>query len=168
MTKRARTFRRAMTLVEMVAAIVVLSIVGAMVLPIMSGATDAYAESVAVRRASERAGYAMERSIRLLRDAPAGAGTGEVGVASASVDSVTFTDGRGLVLRGDTLMLSTPSGESPLAAGVRGFSLGYIGADGVTSVIASPRQTQRFTIAINVDGLELRSAAMPRIRMVGP
>jgi len=156
-----------MTLVEMVAAIVVLSIVGAMVLPIMAGATDAYAESVAVRRASERAGYAMERAIRLLRDAPAGTAAGEVGIASATAASVAFTDGRGLVLRGGTLMLVTPAGETPLASGVRSLTLGFIGADGITSVVAMPRLTYRFLIGIDVDGLELRGVAMPRVRLVG-
>jgi hypothetical protein len=157
-----------MTLVEMVAAIVVISIVGAMVLPIMAGATDAYAESAAVRRASERAAYAMERSIRLLRDVPPGAIAGDLGISAAAADAVTLTDGRGLVLRGDVLMLVTPSGETPLVPGVRSFTIGYVGADGVTSVLATPRLAYRFTIALNVEGLELRSVVAPRVRMVMP
>ncbi len=166
--RRARwTTRGGVTLVEMVAAIVVVSIVGAMVLPIMAGATDAYAESAAVRRASERAGYAMERSIRLLRDVPAGASAGEIGIAGAGTDFVTFSDGRGLALRGDVLMLVTPAGETALAQGVQSFSIGYVGSDGITSVVATPRVAHRFTIALNVDGLELRSVAAPRVRMVG-
>lgn len=166
--RRTRGSRaRGVTLVEMVTAIMIVAIVGVMVLPIMNGATDTLAESANVRRTAERVGYAMERSVRLLRDVPPGTVPGELGITSAGPTSILLSDGRGLELRSGSLVLIGPEGESELAAGVSRLEIGYVGMDGRTSVTATPRLSSRFTIVIESGGFVLTCAATPRVRLVG-
>jgi prepilin-type N-terminal cleavage/methylation domain-containing protein len=158
---------RGVTLIEMVAAILIVAIIGAMVLPIMNGATDMLAESANVRRTAERVGYAMERSVRMLRDVPPGAVEGELGVTTASATAILLSDGRGIELRSGVLVLIAPEGESELARDVTRFEIGYIASDGRTSSIATPRLASRFTVVIESGGFVLSCAATPRVRMVG-
>lgn len=159
--------RRAATLVELVASITVLAVVGGASLPIISGATDAYAGAAETRRACERGAYAMERAIRLLRDAPEGASAGTVGIASATASEIVFTDGRGLRLSGDTLLLLSPGGvQSTLCEDVDAFAIACLADDGRTSTASDLSTTQRFHVEITVRSFNLRAAAFPRIKAV--
>lgn len=159
--------RRGMTMVEVICAIVVIGIVAAVVLPVIAGATDAYAGATASRDAMESVAYGLDRSVRLLRDAPPGATAGTVGIASAGVSAVTFSDGRGLELDGSTLLLVTgPNDKAPLCRKVTLFTLDYIGRDGVTSVIAAPGQTHRINIRLAAAGADLATSAFPRVGLV--
>src|SRR5262249_55413076 len=114
---------RAFTLVEATVAIIIISCTAACIVPVVFSAGDAYANSATVRRTAERGAYAMERVVRLLRDAPAGATRGTLDITSASATLVRFGDGRGAELSGTTLSLRDTSGTlSPLCDGVTTFT----------------------------------------------
>jgi len=160
--------RGAFTLVEILASIVVISVVAAVVLPVITGATDTYSNAATTRRAAERGSYAMERTIRLLRDTPEGVTTDTVGISTAAADSILFTDGRGLSLSGTTLSLRDTDGTTAaLCEDVTTFTITYFGEDGVTSTIATPNTTQRYNITIVSGGFELRSSTLARVRAMG-
>jgi type II secretory pathway pseudopilin PulG len=153
----------------MLTAIVILSIIAAMVMPVIAGASDAYARATATRRTAERAAYAMERIVRMLRDVPEGASHGTVGISLAQASRVRFTDNRELELTGGSLYQTDASGHRVvLCAGVDALTIGYLAQDGVTSTLASPSTTQRFNVSITVGGFDLRTAAMARVRVVNP
>lgn len=159
---------RGATLVEMIVSITVLAVVASVALPVIHGATDAFAGAATARRTSERAAYALERVTRLLRDAPAGAATGEVGIRNATTESVTFTDGRGVGLDQRQLLQTDAAGEvGVLCEDVDQFEITYVGDDGVTGVISDPRISQRFHVVLVVGGFELRTCVFPRVRVVG-
>lgn len=158
-----------MTLLEVVVTITILSVVAAVLLPVINGATDSYAAAASLRDSSERVAFALDRSIRLLRDAPVGAAPGQVGIVMAQADRVRFTDGRGLELSGSDLLLRTgASTTAPLCRGVTGFELSYFAQDGVTSTAASPADTQRIWIRISTARTSLAGSATIRARMVSP
>lgn len=159
--------RRGMTLLEVTVSITVLGIIAAVVMPLMVGATDAYANAAHLRRVSEGGLYAMDRSVRLLRDCPAGTKPGEVGISQAATGAVRFTDGRGLELSGTTLLLRAADGsQATLCEGVTLFELNYLNEDGVTSTLATPLKTQRFGVRIRTREYDLWSAAFVRERTV--
>jgi prepilin-type N-terminal cleavage/methylation domain-containing protein len=165
----ARSGRRGFTLLEATAAIIVLSVVAAVLGPVIHGAGEAYANSASVRRSAEKGAYAMERAVRLLRDTPAGATRGTVGITIASPSQVRFGDGRGLEMSGATLRLrDSGGGLADLCDNVTVFTIAYIGNDGVTDTSATPASTQRFNITIITDGFELRSSALARVRVMDP
>ncbi|GJQ28520.1 MAG: hypothetical protein HBSAPP03_04040 [Phycisphaerae bacterium] len=167
-TSNLRT-RRAATLVELVVSITILAIVAGVSMPVIAGATDAYAGAAEARRACERGAYALEKSIRLLRDAPDGDSPGTLGIASASATEIVFTDGRGLRLTGTTLSLLSPGGgSSVLCEDVDSFALTCLASDGRTSTAASLTSTQRFHVSLTVRSFSLHAAAFPRMKAVTP
>lgn len=158
-----------MTLLEVVVTITILAVVAAVILPVINGATDMYASAAGLRDSSERVAFALDRSVRLLRDAPAGATPGEVGIVTAQADRVRFTDGRGLELSGTDLLLRTAAGTTaPLCRGVTAFELSYLGEDGATSTAATPADTQRIWVRIATARTSLAGSAVIRTRMVSP
>jgi prepilin-type N-terminal cleavage/methylation domain-containing protein len=160
--------RRAFTLLEALLSIVIIAVVAAVTLPVVNGATDAYADATSARRATENVAFAMERVVRLLRDAPAGTTSNTIGVTTATANRLTFTDGTSARLSSGTLYLiaDAAAGEGTLLTNVETFDIQYIGADGVTSVLSTPSTTQRFHVTIRAGGAELRCVAFPRMRMV--
>jgi type II secretory pathway pseudopilin PulG len=120
--------------------IVIIAVIAAITLPVVTGATDNYAYAAAARRSTEEVAFAMERAVRFLRDAPAGAAANTIDIASAAPTEVIFADGTSLNLKGDQLMLTTDSGagEGLLLNGVEEFEIRYLAQDGVTDC-ATPR-----------------------------
>lgn len=155
-------------MLEMVVSVAVLAIIAAVLLPVVSGATDAYASSAATRDSAERVGYAMERCVRLLRDWPAG--TTNLNVAAATkFDGTTLvlSDGRGFTLTGTDLMLIDSTGtQSVLCRNVKSFTIGLLQADGVSNAAGDTTLTQRANITITTTTVELRSTAFLRARAV--
>lgn len=170
MNPRPPNTARAMTLIEVVASIAVLGVIAAIIMPVIAGATDAYVQAAHTRRIAESAGYALERTVRLLRDTPpAAADPATLGLAAASSSSVRFADGRGIELSGTTLNLRAADGTtSPLCRNVQTFTLDYLAANGTTSTLATPAQTHCFNITLRVEEFELRAAAFPRVRLITP
>jgi type II secretory pathway pseudopilin PulG len=161
--------RRAFTLVEATATIIIIASISAVIVPVIFSAGDAYANSASVRRTAEKGAYAMERVVRLLRDTPAGAARGTVDITIANTSQVRFGDGRGVELTGTTLNLRDTSGTlSTLCDNVTTFTIAYLGNDGTTDTSAAPTTSQRFNITIVTGGFELRSSAMARVRATDP
>lgn len=155
-----------LTLVEVICAITIIGVVAAVILPVITGATDAYATASNTRQAVDSVAFAVDRAIRLLRDVPPGTSEGAIGIANASSQSVLFTDGRGLELSSGTLLLrENATTTAPLCRNVTSFTLSYLASDGVTSALAAPTTTQRFNIRLAAAGMELRASAFPRVEL---
>jgi type II secretory pathway pseudopilin PulG len=165
----ARACRRGFTLVEATAAIIIISSISACIVPVIFSAADAYANTAAVRRSSEKGAYAMERIIRMLRDAPAGGARGTLDITIAASNKIRFSDGHGAEVSGSTLNLRAADGTlSPLCDNITTFTIDFLANDGVTSTLATPTTTQRFNVTIVTDGFELRSSALARVRVLDP
>lgn len=163
-----RLSRRAFTLLEGLLSIVIIAVIAALTLPVVTGATDNYAYAATARRSTEEVAFAMERAVRFLRDAPAGAAANTLDIASAAPTEVIFADGTSLLLRGDQLMLTADSnaGEGLLLNDVEAFEVRYLAQDGVTNCMGTPQSTHRFLVTVKAGGAELRCIAFPRVRMV--
>lgn len=163
-----RTPARGFTLVELLASIVVLAIIGAVVLPLVATATSRYRIATDQRAAVERVAYALDRVVRLIREAPAGPG-GTLDLASASADALRFGDGRGIEMASGDLVLRLPDGTTGvLCPDVDVVELRYIAADGVTDVGATdPARAWRVEVRLGAAGVELIAAAFPRVRTMG-
>lgn len=152
--------QRAFTLLELVVAMVVISIISAAVAPVIFSATDAYAAARDARATADDAAFATAALVRLIQEAPAGEGA-RLGVADADGQSILFTDGSGVRLDAETLVLLTAEGEGPLARGVRDFRLEYLGPDGRTP--ATPQDAHRVHITLTIERFTTAAAAFPRI-----
>jgi len=160
--------RAAFTLVEVVVSVVVLGVVAAVTLPLIGAVANSYSAAADVRERTERVAFALDRCVRLLREAPAGADASTVGVVSAGTDSVLLSNGRGIELSGGVLLLREGSSTAPLCRNVSSFSIGCLATDGVTSTVATPGATHSFHVALTADGVTLAGAAFPRSRMIKP
>lgn len=166
MSTRARNLRTGVTLLETVCAITVLAVISASALPVVSGAVESHSQSVLTRRQADSAAYAMERSVRMLRDVPKGSGSGTVAIASATISSITFDDGRSLSLSGGDLSLNDGTRTSVLCRSVSAFEITYLGENGTTNTLSAPTTTRRFNIRMVVGNVEFRSSAFARVWMV--
>jgi len=152
------------TLIELIAAITVMSIITVSIMPVIGAAGESYAVARQVRSSTERAGYALDRITRITRQAPVGAGNSGVGVASAGSTSLVFTDGTGVQLTGTTLEMLVP-GENPvpLCFDVSSFTVEYFGDDGVSNTILTPTQTHRFGFKVITENVEMSVVVLPRV-----
>lgn len=156
--------RRAFTLLEAVVTIVVLSVVAAVVLPVVNAAADAYNASSAVERAVDDSVYALDCITRLLREAPMGASYGQIGVAEFGEDRVVFSDGTGCRLKAGELQQRSADGSwATLCDQVEGFELIALTATG-GDASSDPTQVQVFHVRLVRLGFELRAAAFCRAR----
>jgi prepilin-type N-terminal cleavage/methylation domain-containing protein len=165
MTRLRTSPARAFTLVEMMGVIVIFATLAAVISPVALQAAGAHRRAATQRDASERAGHALERIVRLLRECPpAVEGEPAPGISAATASSITLTDGAKAELLGTTLWL-TPAGGSaaPLCADVGAFELRYRGADGVADTLANPQATQRIEIRLTASGFELRTIVFLRV-----
>lgn len=152
------------TILELLAAITVMSIISVTLLPVMSAASESYTVSRQVRSSTERAGFAIDRILRIIREAPIGDSNTGVGVTSSTSTSVQFSDGTGLQLSGTTLEMLVP-GQSPvpLCFDVDSFAIQYIGDDGISSTALTPTLTRRFDITLTTDNVTMSAIAFPRV-----
>jgi len=162
---RQDSLHRAFTLVELLGVIVIFATLAGVISPVVLEAAGAHRRAATQRDASQRAGYALERIVRLLRETPpASPGDPAPGLAVAATDHVERIDGAKVELIDSTLWLTPAAGEAaPLCQGVEAFELAYIGADGAADTVATPEATQRVAIRIVVDGFELRTVVFLRI-----
>jgi len=157
--------RRGATLLELTVTVTVLAIIASALAPVVNAAVDAYGSARNARSAAESATFALDRCTRVLREAPAGAAPGAVGITTASTARVTLADGSSIELVDDEVQLSIAGATAPIATGVTDFELRYLGEDGVSSTIGSPEDTHSVQIRIVVGGMELRGVAFCRVRI---
>jgi prepilin-type N-terminal cleavage/methylation domain-containing protein len=156
---------RAFTLIELIATMVVLAVVASVAAPIMVASSDAYADASDRRESAERVAAALERVVRILREAPATApGETTPDIVEATASSVELADGVRLELSGSTLLLTTATeAQSPLCQGVSAFVLGFLAADGVTDSSGVPTSTQRVNVRLTAGGVEARTSVFLRV-----
>ena len=163
--RRSKTINRVgFTLLELLAAVVVMSIISVTLMPVIASASDSYVVARQVRGSTERAAFALDRMTRVIRQAPIGEDETGVGILSSTASSVEFTDGSGFQLIGTTLELLVPGEDAvPLCVEVDSFEIRYIGDDGVTDVRLTPGLTHRFEIEIETQGVVMSVLAHPRV-----
>jgi hypothetical protein len=156
-----------MTLLEVMVSVVLLSIAGAAVLPVMDAAARLYAESAGTRGETGRLRYAMDRIVRVLREAPAGATPGSIGLSRLYASAVEFEDGAGLALEDGVLRIRHPDlGEGVLLTGVVAFSIVALDEDGARELRdGDAARADRFRVTLATGRAELRTAVFPRVRM---
>ena len=158
-----RPIRRGFTLPEVIATIVIVGALAAVGAPLIAELSDAHASASAQRSSSESVGVAIERVVRMIREAPTD-GSGGVDITTAGASTLLLGNGHRVELITQTLWLTVPGeAASPLLQGVSAFELAYLGADGATDTSSAPAQTQRITIRIATGNFELRSAAWIRV-----
>ena len=165
-----RPMGSAFTLVEFIGVIAIMSVLASVVAPLLLNAANAHASAVERRRASIEIGSAMERIVRVIREAPATAsGDSTPDITTAEPAHIAFGDGHVVQLVGTTLQLTIP-GESaaPLCTGVTTFELSYLGADGVTDTSTNPTDTCRIEVRLVASDVEIRTCAFVRIAMSSP
>lgn len=163
--QRRTGVHRGFTLLELVLAMIVMSVVAVIVMPVTVAATESYAQARTLRDTAESGFYAMDRVIRLIREAPAGTSTG-LDVASADASGIVFGDGRGVRLSGTDLVLVDGDTESPLLRDVGVFELTYLEADGGT-VAADAANAHRIHVRLQAAGMELAAVVFPRVWIGG-
>lgn len=153
---------RGITLVETLACVTVLAVVGATVMPVIDAVGSGYAESVAQRRTVERLSFASDRISRVLREIPAS--DGDEGLAIALIDegSIRLLNGTGVWLDGERLVLATGAGQAVLCEDVDSFTVVAMGRGGVGLTMDAPRQTRRIGFEISSGGMSMRTAVFPR------
>lgn len=167
MSVRGRDRRRGLTLVEMIATITVLGVVGATVLPVIEASGAHFAESASLRRAADRVSFAMDRISRVLREIPAAEQGGGLAIEAITASEIVLTNGTRIRLDGDRLLLEIDGRVGTVCDHVSEFEIIATGADGVTSTAASPQETRRIGIGIVAEGFSVRSAVFPRACMGG-
>ena len=158
-----RTRDRGYTLLELVVALIVISIISAAVMPVIVGATDAYAATRDARSTADDAAFAASTVVRLIQEAPGG-DTTRLAITSADAESIRFDDGTGLRLDGETLTLLTPEGNGPLARSVSTFRLIYLGPDGRTPA-EQPADAHRIHVTLTIGSFSISTAAFPRVNI---
>ena len=154
--------RSAFTLVEMIATVTVLGIIGAATLPVVEATGALYAESASMSRSVERASFAIDRLSRVLREV--GVADDRSGLAIAQITPTSFvcTNGDGVSLDQDRLMMSLNGRSATLCDGVTEFEILALGADGLTRTESDPSTTRRVFVRLVCDGIEIRTTVFPR------
>ncbi len=156
--------RKGVTLLELIAAIMVLSIIASVIMPVIVSATDGYASARSLRSSTESLAYASDQLQRIIRKAPSGAdGTG-LGVSVGTESRVAFLDGTGFELDGTSLNMLVPGGSPVLLCrGVEVFSIEYIGVDGLSDAGLEPATAHRIGFMIQKSGSVVSGMAFPRV-----
>ena len=157
---------RGITLLEMICAITVLSVIAVTVLPVINGAAENQYSAISMRRQAESAGFAMDRVVRVLRDVPLAAGAKKANITAGSATGITLSDGRAFSLSGTDLYYNDGTTNAVLCRNVTTFAITYLGDDGVTSTLSDLMNTHRFNVQIVVGDIDLRGSAYARVWMV--
>lgn len=156
---------RAFTIIELVVAMVIMSVIAGVITPVIVSATDHYAASRDLRTTVDDGGFAIDAMVRIIRETPAHP-SGGLGLMTADARSFVTSDGRGFAINETTLELITPDAVAPLARDVRSLEIIYILDDGVT-LAPSPAQAHRVHVTADIGGLRLSAVAFPRVRIGG-
>ncbi len=164
MSMNKDTTRNAFTLLELLAAIVVMAVISVVVLPVLSSASESYSTTRDIRSRTEHLAFALDRVTRMIRQAPIGTGGTGVGIQSAGTTSLIFTDGTGFELNSGKLEMIVPGEPNALLCEqVDAMEVLYLQADGVSSALAAPQQAHRIVVTLTSGQLEMSVVAHPRV-----
>lgn len=173
MHRKHKPLRRAFTLIELIAAIVVFSLVSMVFAGIMLESAEAYASASEARERGERASLAMDRIVRLIREIPENeAAPGTPDITDASATALELGNGAAVRLSGSTLILIVPDAPAPavLCTEVSAFELTYLGADGMELALGAGDTTadiHRINVRLACGQIELRTSAFLRVALGG-
>lgn len=153
------------TLIELVLSMIVFSIIASVITPVIMSATESYAAARTLRGQTEGAAFAVERVVRVLREAPGG-DTTRLGVVTATSQELEFTDGSGVRLVGSDLEVLVAGEGTPVAREVESFELLYIESDGA-AVPELNADAHRIHVEITVSGFSLSTIVFPRVNAGG-
>jgi len=154
----------AFTLLELLATVVVMCVIGAVLVPVMTSSSEAYTTTRDVRNRTEQAAHALDRMVRVVREAPIGSDATGIGVQSASATSLSFTDGTGVIYANGQLELMVPGQPNALLCdAIDDFRIDYLADDGRTSTLATPGATHRIVFTLSSGPLHLSAVAHPRV-----
>jgi len=160
------TNERGLTILELMASITIMGVIAVAIMPVIASAADAYASATQTRQETERIAFALDRCVRVLREATGTDPIGSLDIAGAASDRIVFADGRGLALSGtDLVYLETGQADAPLCRDVTVFQIDYLASDGVTDTLGTPGDTQRFNITLTSSGMTLTGSAFARARI---
>jgi len=154
---------RGFSLLELLTAATIMSIIAAVITPVIIASSDAYVETRDAKADTERVLYALERGGRLIRGIPWASDDSGIGITAAEPDRIVLESGVGLRLTGNTLEILDESGEPhPLCADVDALELVYFDEGGRTMSPVIPTQVHRVAIRVTSGGVTLSTHAMPR------
>lgn len=161
-----RNHRTGFSLLELVATMLVLSIVSVVLAPVITSATDSYATAREGRDISDETAFALATIVRVWREAPSG-DVERLAIIAADTRSVEFGDGTGLRLNAGTLERIEADGAFPVVRRVDDLRFDYVGADGRTAA-DQPSQAHRIHITLTVRGFTMTAVAFPRVQGMEP
>jgi|GEM_PF-1871598 len=157
------TQRSGFSLLELLVASIVMSIICVVVMPVIMSSTDAYAVARDTRSDTDRVLYALERAARIVREAPFAADESGLSVQTANSTQFILTNGSGFRLSGTDFELLKPGGQaSLLCEDVTGIQLTYFDDSGNPLVIVNPAQVHRVNLRIESGLVVLEMYALPR------
>jgi len=164
MRTKNRPDRAAFTLLELVTAMTIMAIIGAVVMPVIVSASDTYAASREARASTERVLHALDRFARLVRRAPWAEDDSGLGVGVAQGERLEFEDGTGMRLDADTLVILDESGVAhALCTRIDAIEFLYLDAHGDAMDPVVPERIHRIGVRITSGGFTLSAYAMPRV-----
>ena len=150
--------RRAFTLPELIATILILGIAAAFSAPLTSALARSSATQRDLRRGLWETNHTVERIAELLRTAPENAPEGS-GLIEVTATSFTRHDGLGARFENGALFLFDDDGESLLADGFADdFELSVYEQDGVTDASGNPAEAWRAEIGVDLGAGLVRTA----------
>lgn len=156
--------RAGFTLLELIAAVLVMSIISSVLLPVLTTASESYTTTRSIRTSTEQVAYALDRIARIIRQAPIGPAELGVGIQSATTSSLQFTDGTGFLLNnGEMEMLVPGNGNATLCPDIDALTIQYFGDDGVTSTFLTPELSHRISVTITSGNLTMSVVVHPRV-----
>lgn len=142
---------------------IIMSVIAAVVMPVIMTATDAYTTSREVRSSTDRVLFALERSARFVREIPFKSDESGLDIFSASTTQLMLTDGTGIRLQGSRLELVDASGAGAvLCDGVDRISFQYFDKAGNSLTLIQPSLIHRVSLQIESRSVVLKMYAMPR------
>ena len=163
--KYSKNYRKpnAFTLLEMIVAMTIMSIIAAVIMPIIMTSTDSYAVSRDTRAATDRVLYALERAARFVRETPFAVDESGLAVQTANASQFILQDGSGFRISGSNFEILKPGGTSAiLCSGVDRISLVYYDAGGNPMSLVNPANIHRVSLQIQSGSTSLSMYAMPR------
>lgn len=156
-----RVGRCAFTLVELIASMVIMSVLAGASASVLMRAGDAFGDATARRDMVSSASLAMDRVLHQIRVTPS--------FAAVSATGFECSSGLTVGVSGSTLQLGDAIGTSPLCEGVETFGMVYYDADGDVVDAADGdaagrvyRAEVRIVVARGGERFETRGVATPR------
>ena len=142
---------------------IIMSVIAAVIMPVILTATDAYSTSREVRSSTDRVLFALERSARFVREIPFKDDETGLDILSASATQLMLNDGTGIRLEGSQLELVDESGVGAvLCDGVDRISFAYFDKAGNPITLVQPALVHRVSLQIQSGSVVLKMYAMPR------